>query len=143
MKRVLLTILLAVIIGVCLGFYSYKKFISEDMPVISSINEVYALQVGIFDSFDNANTLAQKYGGVVIVDESKYRVYIAIVSKSLNVIKKYFDDKNIAYYVRNIYVSNDFKNKLNTYEDLLLNSDISSYSQVLKSVLKEYENSES
>ena len=143
MKRFLLTILLALIIGICLGVYSYNKFMEEDVSVVSNINEVYAFQVGVFDNFDNANTLAKKYGGVVILDENKYRVYLAIVSKALNLVKKYFDDKNIAYYLKTIYVGNEFKEHLDKEEDKIINSDISNYPLILKSILKEYETIES
>jgi len=143
MKKILITIIIAIIVGASLGIYSYRKFIDENIVSASKTNdEVYAFQVGAFDNYDNANTLAKKYGGVVIIDNNKYRVYIAIASDSVNILKKYFDDKNIAYYLKTIDVSNEFFTTLKEYETLLINSSDDTYLQIIKNILKEYEKSE-
>ncbi len=143
MKRFLITILLAILTGAGLGFYAYNKLAStnnNDMMVGKFSNQVYALQVGVFDSINNANDLASKYGGIVINDNNKYRVYIAIVSNTLTQIKNYYDNKNISYYVKNIEVNSDFYNTLLDYESLLLATNEDNYEEIMKNILKEYVN---
>lgn len=141
MKKFLITILVAVIIGACLGIYSFNKFKEDDtIPTVSiNNNQVYALQVGVFDNFDNAQNLASKYGGIVLLDGTRYRVYIAIVNDTLNLIKNYYDEKNIAYYIRTIDVTKEFIDKLNDYETILKSSSKDSYDDLIKNILKEYE----
>lgn len=140
MKKFLITIVIALIIGAGLGIYSYAKFQKDDpLPVIKKSNNVYAIQVGVFDNFENASNLASKYGAIVILDNNKYRVYLAIVSKSLNVIKNYYDEQGIAYYIRNIDVNDEFYNTLLDYETVLLETNKENYNEILKKILKEYE----
>ena len=140
MKKFLVTILVALIIGAGLGVYSYTKFKEEDiLPVAKSEKDVYAFQVGVFDNYTNAEQLASKYGGIVILDNNKYRVYLAIVSNTLNLIKKYYDEKGIAYYIRNIEVNNDFFNELTDYEAVLSATNKDNYDEIIKNILKEYE----
>ena len=141
MKKFIITVLVAIIIGAVLGVYSYNKFKTEDViPTMSTNkNQVYALQVGVFDSFDNAQNLASKYGGVVILDGSKYRVYTAIVNDTLNLVKSYYDEKGVAYYIRTIEVSDEFMGILNDYETVLSAQSKDNYNETIKNILKEYE----
>ena len=140
MKKYLITILIALVLGVGLGIYSYTKFQKEDsLPVIKKGKDVYAIQVGVFDNFENASNLASKYGAIVKLDNNRYRVYLAIVSKSLNVIKNYYDEQGIAYYIRNIDVNDEFYNTLLDYETVLLETNKDNFNEILKKILKEYE----
>ena len=132
MKKIIFCLLFSAIVGMILGLYSFKLF-NKDISVASLIN-VYALQVGVFESLDNANKLASKYGAVVVSDGNKYRVYVAITSNKLIDIEKHFDNLGIPYYVRSISVSSDFYNYLVEYEKNI-NSDIES---TIKSILKKY-----
>lgn len=141
MKKIIITILIAIIVGIGLGIYSYQKFYEEDaIPTNKSFKEVYAIQVGVFDSIDNANIMARKYNGIVVLDNQKYRVYIAIISNSLNIIKNYYDEKGISYYVRNIEVNDNFYNTLSDYETLLQAASKESFDDIIKNILREYEN---
>ena len=140
MKKIIFTFLSAILIGAVLGVYSYHKFYEDDVaPVSKALNNVYAIQVGVFESFDNANKIANRYEGIVINENNKYRVYIAIASKSIFEIKNYFDEKGISYYVRNIDVDNEFYNTLISFEKLLLESNKENYDVIIKKILKEYE----
>ena len=141
MKKFIITVLVAILIGAALGIYSYNKFREEDIVPVFNVNnnQVYAIQVGVFDNFDNAQNLASKYGGVVILDNEKYRVYTAIVNDTLNLIKSYYDEKGIAYYIRTIEVNKEFMDKLDNYETILKASTKDNYDSVIKNILKEYE----
>lgn len=140
MKKFLITIIIAVIVGACLGIYSFNKFKEEDVKTVFSINknQAFAFQVGVFDTFENAETLAEKYGGLVILDNEKYRVYTAIVSDTLNLIKNYYNEKGIAYYIRTIDVNDEFMDKLNNYETVLKVIDKDEYDSIIKNILRDY-----
>ena len=132
MKKIIICLLFSASIGILLGLYSFKLF-NKDVSV-SSVNNVYAIQVGAFDEISNANKLASKYGAVVVSDSNKYRVYVAIVSDKLSKVEKYFDDLGIPYYVRSISVSNSFYDYLKKYENNIDNN----IENTIKDILKKY-----
>ena len=132
MKKIIVCLLFSSIVGILLGVYSFKLF-NKDTSV-ASINNVYAIQVGVFGEISNANKLASKYGAIVVSDSNKYRVYVAIVSDKLNKVEKYFDDLGIPYYFRRISVSNDFYNYLKEYEKNIDNN----IENTIKDILKKY-----
>ncbi len=132
MKKIILCLLFSASVGILLGIYSFKLF-NKDISV-TSINNVYAIQVGAFDEISNANKLASKHGAIVVSDSNKYRVYVAIVSDTLNKVEKYFDDLGIPYYVRSISVSNSFYEYLKEYEKNMDND----IENTIKDILKKY-----
>ena len=140
MKKYIITILIAVVFGACLGIYSFNKFKEDDVKQVFNINknQAYAMQIGVFDTFENAQKLAEKFGGLVILDNEKYRVYVAIVNDTLNMIKTYYDEKGIAYYIRTIDVTQEFSEKLNNYETLLKVAKKEEYDTIIKGILKDY-----
>ena len=140
MKKYLITVLIAIFVGACLGIYSFNKFKEDDVKSVFSFNknQAFAFQIGVFDAFENAEKLAEKYGGLVILDNDKYRVYIAIVNESLNLLKSYYDEKGIAYYIRTLDVNNEFMDKLSDYETLLKVANKEEYDAIIKNILKDY-----
>ena len=140
MKKYIITILIAIVVGAVLGIYSFNKFKEEDIRPVFNItkNQAYAIQIGVFDTYENASKLAEKYGGLVILDNEKYRVYISIVNDTLNLMKSYYDQKGIAYYIRTIDVSQEFIDKLNNYETVLKVIDKEEYDSIIKNILKDY-----
>ena len=57
MKKIVLCLLFSAFIGACLGLYSFVLFNREDNVTVSSMaKEVCAIQIGVFESLDNANT---------------------------------------------------------------------------------------
>lgn len=139
MKKFIILFFLAIILGATLGIYSYQKFNeSDDIKASTSMDEVYAFQVGVFDSYDNAKNMANTYHGI-IVNDNKYRVYIGLTINNLNNLKTYFDQKGIAYYVKSIYINNEFYKVLQEYDVLLSNTSMDNYESIINKVLKEYE----
>ena len=135
MKKIIICLLFSATIGVLLGLYSFRLF-NKDISV-TSINNVYAIQVGAFDEISNANKLASKYGAIVVSESNKYRVYVAIVSDKLNEVEKYFDDLGIPYYVRSISVSNSFYEFLKEYEKNIDNNTEDTIKDILKKYMEE------
>ncbi len=135
MKKIIICLLFSATIGILLGLYSFRLF-NKDISV-TSINNVYAIQVGAFDEISNANKLASKYGAIVVSESNKYRVYVAIVSDKLNEVEKYFDDLGIPYYVRSISVSNSFYEFLKEYEKNIDNNTEDTIKDILKKYMEE------
>ena len=135
MKKIIICLLFSATIGILLGLYSFR-LLNKDISV-TSINNVYAIQVGAFDEISNANKLASKYGAIVVSESNKYRVYVAIVSDKLNEVEKYFDDLGIPYYVRGISVSNSFYEFLKEYEKNIDNNTEDTIKNILKKYMEE------
>ena len=138
MKRYLFTMLLAVLLGIVLAIYSFNKFQEDDVPIMSNLESIYAFQIGVFKDFNNANTVAQKYGAILILDNDNYRVYLALSKNSLNLLKKKYDEEGISYYIKTIDVSHSFYEYLVDKENEINDSN---YKEVMKDILKEYERS--
>ena len=144
MKKFLITVLLAIIIGGIFGFLAFKKVSSTNpdnvLPTILE-EKVYAIQAGVFTSYDNALTLANEYSGIIIPDSDKYRVYLAISSgaNSLSLIKNYYNQLGVSYYIKEITTTDSFINSLNQYESLLSATTSDNYGPIITNILKEYE----
>lgn len=141
MKKFLVCVLLAILVGGIFGFIIYKRF-NNTISVASILDrKVYAIQIGVFDNIDNATKLKNKFGGVVVPDNNKYRVYLALVSSSnvLTILKEYYDDLDISYYVKQIDVDENLLELINNSEDLLIATTKDNYDSIINNVLKEYE----
>ena len=113
MKKFLLSILLAIMVGSVFGFIIYKRFNKEELTVASILSkQVYAFQIGVFEDKENALTLQEKYGGIIVNDNNRYRVYLALASSS---------------------------NVLNEAEAMLIATTKDNYDSIINNVLKEYE----
>ena len=144
MKKILLSIMCAIILGSVFGFIIYKRFYNKEELVSSMINkQVYAFQIGVFESIDNANKLKNKYDGVIVLDNSKYRVYVALTSSldTLSILKNYYNDLGISYYIKQINVSDSILDLINSGDEMILLTDKDNYKAIIKNVLKEYEKS--
>ncbi len=140
MKKTIISIFLAMIVGFTFGFFFLKKFNTETITEVSNIkSQVYAFQIGVYKNKDNALNAANTNKGIVILDNDIYRVYIAILKDETLIanLKDYYDSLGINYYLKAINVSNKTNNIIDNYESLLNNCDSSNYSMVLDSMLKE------
>ena len=143
MKKFLITVLRALAMGGIFGFIAYKKF-NKNTSLVASVldKQVYAFQTGVFSNYDNALNMANKYNGIVVPDNTKYRVYIALSTSqnSLSLLENYFDNKQIAYYIKNIDVDNNYLQSLEKYENLLMATTEENYQPILNNIVKEYQN---
>ena len=142
MKKVLISVFVAVLIGGIFGFIFYKKIVDNEQAVSNIIdNSCYAIQLGVFENIDNANIIKDKYNGIIVVDDNRYRVYgaIAMSNNALTIIKNYFNEKKVSYYVKQINVPDSLIDTIKTSEQLLVASTADNYQVVINSLLKEYE----
>lgn len=144
MKKTILTIVLAILIGFTFGFFFLKKFTPKTITEVSNIkSQVYAFQIGVYKNKDNATKNATTNNSIVVEDNNLYRVYIALLKDQtlINNLKKYYDSIGLNYYLKAINVSYNTENIINNYELLLNNCDSSSYDMILSSMLKEIDSS--
>ncbi len=144
MKKTLLTILGAILVGFGLGLFFFKKFDTNIEALATSVQSIYAVQVGVYKNIDNAKDVANKMGGIVVLDNDYYRVYIDIIKDKeiLNSREEYYKNNNINYYLKIINPSKEFITKLDDYEMILKNTSISAdkIGVVREKILKEYQN---
>ena len=144
MKKTLLTILGAILVGFGLGLFFFKKFDTNIEALATSVKSIYAVQVGVYKNIDNAKDVANKMKGIVVLDNDYYRVYIDIIKDKeiLNLREEYYKNNNINYYLKIINPSKEFITKLDDYEIILKNTSISAdkIKVVREQILKEYQN---
>ena len=145
MKKTILAILLATIIGFTFGFFFLKKLNTETITEVSNIkSQVYAFQIGVYKNKDNALKEASTNNGIVILDNDIYRVYTAILKDAtlIDNLKNYYNSIGLNYYLKAINVSNKTSGIIDNYESLLKSCDSSNYNLILDSMLKEIDSSD-
>ena len=140
MKKTLIIILIAIISGIVMGFMFYQRFEINEVVFAKQDYSAKAVQVGVFSKLDNALSIKDLYDGLIVNDENLYRVYINIIKDQevLSIMKEYYNELGINYYLKDIEISKEFNDILDDYEIILKNQDISNYSLTINSILKEY-----
>lgn len=145
MKKTIISIFLAMIVGFTFGFFFLKKFNTETITEVSNIKkQVYAFQIGVYKNKDNALNAANTNKGIVILDNDIYRVYIAILKDQtlIDNLKSYYSSIGLNYYLKAINVSSKTSGIIDNYESLLKSCDSSNYNLILDSMLKEIDSSD-
>lgn len=144
MKKTLIIILIAIISGIVMGFMFYQRFEINEVVFAKQDYSAKAVQVGVFSKLDNALSIKDLYDGIIVNDENLYRVYINIIKDQevLSIMKEYYNELGINYYLKDIEISKEFNDILDDYEIILKNQDISNYSLTINSILKEYSKDE-
>lgn len=145
MKKTIISIFLAIIVGFTFGFFFLKKFNTETITEVSNIkSQVYAFQIGVYKNKDNALNEASTNNGIVILDNDIYRVYTAILKDAtlIDNLKNYYNSIGLNYYLKAINVSSKTSGIIDNYESLLKSCDSSNYNLILDSMLKEIDSSD-
>ncbi len=145
MKKTIISIFLAIIVGFTFGFFFLKKFNTETITEVSNIkSQVYAFQIGVYKNKDNAVKEASTNNGIVILDNDIYRVYTAILKDAtlIDNLKNYYNSIGLNYYLKAINVSSKTSGIIDNYESLLKSCDSSNYNLILDSMLKEIDSSD-
>ncbi len=138
MKKFLIVLLSAVLIGGGFAYFIFNKVTMKDEV---SLVDVKAFQIGVFSNYDNALRVANRNNGIVVNDSDVYRVYVAILSDSIAIDKlsKYYESIGLNYYIRNIKVSRSFMESISSSEELLKSSNSDTYGVINLNVLSRYE----
>lgn len=146
MKKLLITLFIAISSGGVFAYVIYKNMNKEIEMVINNANVISFFQVGVFKNVDNASKYMQNFSSSIIIkDNDYYRVIIAILQneEAITKLKEYFSSQNINYYLKKESISDlDFLSKLKEYEQAILTSDFKTYNTINKSILKLYESKE-
>lgn len=140
MKKVLVVIACACLVGGFLAYFIFNKIVIKDSGV-ENTKIVNAFQVGAFTNYDNALRVADRNNGIVVNEEKIYRVYVAILydEDAVEKLSNYYQDIGLNYYLRKISVSSDFVDSISTSEELLIRSNSDTYTAINTSVLSKYE----
>jgi len=144
MKKIFISILLALSIGFIFGFFFLKKFNINNNVVNESLSSVYAFQLGVYKNYNNALNVSNLNNGIIVNDNATYYVYSAILNDAeiIDNLKKLYDNEGINYYVKELKVSNTSLEIINNYEILLRSSNTDKYSLILKELMKELSKNE-
>lgn len=143
MKKYIITIIMAIVVGVVFGIW-YFKDVKKDVADALSIsdNSANAFQVGVYHNYDNAVAEQSKYDNAVIIPDGEfYRVYIGLSKegKETEFLKEYFDSKNYYYYIKRVEIPTTFVDSFVNYQEVLLNTD--EIDLINKKILEEYSES--
>lgn len=144
MKNALAAIL-AVVAVIGLGSL-FMKNSSDPVDTIPVSNSTYqdlkAFQIGAYTNVESANHEANEKDALVVSDGKYYYVYKAILSNTANIEKmiNYLNKENVYYYIKNIDSSQNFKDELYKYEEMMrqTTSDIA-FLELNKRILALYE----
>lgn len=140
MKKMIIVVLVAIMLGGGIAYYLFNNVIlkSDDITKEKVVN---AFQVGAFTNYDNALRVAQRDNGLVVFDEDIYRVYVAILNDDEAILKlsAYYESIGLEYYLKPIYVSEEFVNEIKDNEELLKVSSSDTYVTINSDVLSKFE----
>ena len=129
----------AILIGVGLAFYFFNGI--QKKEVIDSLEEVSAFQIGVFTNYDNALRVAERNNGIVVNDNSVYRVYVALLKdiEAIERIENYYEAIGLNYYIKSVLVSSNFADDIKVYEDMIKKSDSDTYNNINVGILTKYQ----
>lgn len=123
MKKYIIAVLIAGTIGLVFAFFIFNKTSDDDLLASNDAHKVYLFQLGVFSDFDNADAQKEKSGAAIITQINEYYyVYGAIYSdiNLVSLIKNYYDELDIDYAIKEVVITNEFYEELDSYENLLL-----------------------
>ena len=145
MKKYLLTILVALIVGFFLGNFLLKQYNDyNSLTVSTETTELYFFQYGVYSNLENMeeNTInLENY--IYKIEDNKYYVYIGLTGNKNNIDKlnKYFKSLGYDVIVKSYYISNqEFINLLNNFDEVIKNTEDSTVlSSIICQTLQKYE----
>ncbi len=139
MKKVLIIIFCAIAVGGGLAYIVFNKVVLKDEKNVDT-KVVNAFQIGVFSNYDNALKVADRNNGIVIMDDSLYRVYVAILSDkdAIKKVSNYYEKIGLNYYLKELNVSKDFVREIKEDEELIKKSSSDTYSTINLDVLNKY-----
>lgn len=120
MKNIFM-ILLGSFFAVAISYFFNAK---TEAPVISTNTSLKAFQLGAFKEESSATELALTYDAKVINENGYFYVYYSVLKDEANINKMIncLDHKKIYYYIKEVGASENYKNELTKYEELMKNT---------------------
>ena len=141
MKKTIIILLASALIGGLMASYIFKNKSSTKEQNLNGQTMISAFQIGAYTSKENAKKSAVKNNGVVIEDNNVYRVYVTLLKnkESIQKMEEYFKSINLSYYIKDIYVKNEFYNEIVEDEHLINSSEQNTYNTINKDIINKYE----
>lgn len=142
MKKTILISLSGLLIGTVFALVMFKNVKTNVEAAIKETKTATVFQVGVFSVYDNALKEKNKYNyAYAYKDNDIYRVILAIYQDEeiISNLKKYYQNKNINIYLKEIIVSDKFYEELKKFEDILKETnDKKNYVIANKNILKKF-----
>lgn len=133
MKQYLKIILFSCVVGSVLAGAFFLNI--KEKAEAKTKNTIYAFQVGVFKSLENANNFSNQYNiSKIIKDNNLYRVFIGVTIKNKNKLEIMFKNKGYNYYIKELILNNDQYNELLKYDIVLEQSETPEI--IIKSMLE-------
>jgi len=143
MKKIILISLSGLLIGTVFALVMFKNVKTNVEAAIKETKTATIFQVGVFSVYDNALKEKNKYDyAYAYKDNDIYRVILAIYQDEeiISNLKKYYQNKNINIYLKEIIVSDKFYEELKKFEAILKETnDEKNYVIANKNILKKFE----
>lgn len=135
----LIVVLCATLIGGGAAFYLFNKIVVKAESSNESL--VSAFQIGAFTNYNNAIKVSDRNNGIIVKDDDIYRVFVAVLhnQEAINILKKYYQEIGLNYYLKEISVSKSFVDEIREEEMLLINSSSDTYVTLNSEILHKYE----
>ena len=141
-KKIFITLVVAVTLGSLMGIFLHDKFSSEVLALGKGEKLIF-LREGVYTSKEVMEENTKKIDPkLVILDDGKYYVYVGITGnkKIASKIKKIYDDMDIEVYEKEVSVDNEtFINNVYEFDSLMLSSKTQEIMTVEEVILSNYE----
>ena len=145
MKKFLIPIMLAILIGIVLAKIVFSQYDTPELQTVFNDNEeIMLLQIGVYSSKDSMKENTKKFDYYIYQEkEGLYYVYIGITQSENNLdkIKEVYQNLGYEIYVKKITIDNQsFLEVLNQYDELLTKTDDQEIIKTINGkILKKYE----
>lgn len=122
MKNVI-SVFLGVVCAILIG--SVFMDTANVNEVINEVNDYKVFQLGAYKDEFLAKDTISKYGGKIVFENDYFYVYYSILSDASNIerLSNYLNNKKISFYIKSIDISsNELKNNIDNYEELMKNT---------------------
>ena len=141
-KKIFITLIVAVTLGSVMGIFLHDKFNSEVLALGKSEKLIF-LREGVYTSKEVMEENTKKIDPkLVVFDDGKYYVYVGITGnkKIASKIKKIYDDMDMEVYEKEISVDNEtFIKNVYEFDSLMLSSNMQEIMTVEEVILANYE----
>lgn len=139
MQKTFRIVLFSSLLGVTLAglfFFNVKEKAEAKQK-----NYLYAFQVGVFKTLDNANQFKTRFNGSIIVkDNDYYRIFVGITKNNKELLEKIFKDLEYDYYIKEVEVSEEVINNIIKYDEILKLSEEENKLEIINKMLGSYLN---
>lgn len=141
MKKTMKTIFCAFLVGVGLSFITVCE-LKGKLSYFENKNVVTAFQIGVYKSKENARKMQEQHpGSISVLDGEYYRVFIGVAKDKAceELLERYYFDKKLTVYPKEIEVTSQFFQEINRYEEQISKDDVELFEKMNLEIMKKLE----